>query len=94
MKIEDIRQRKRYYRGTDNRNEPRMIADKTIKPSVNHLTGNYEKGLSVSDVPDVEKYFAYMYEIEGTEIGEGSDGEPLLDLDSLKFIRWINRPKR
>ncbi len=31
-----------------------------------------------------------MYELTGKEIGTGSDGEPLLDTNTIKFTRWVN----
>lgn len=84
--------KKTYYRGTDNPNEKKLIEEKSIRPSINHITGKPEKGLSVSDVPSVSKYFNYMYSLTGDEIGSGSDGEPLLSLESVKFIKWIKSP--
>lgn len=78
-----------YYRGTNNRNEDKLIATETIHCSVNHLTNSKELGLSVSDVSSIKHYFKFMYELSGVEIGIGADGEPLLDITSLKFIRWI-----
>lgn len=83
--------RKHYFRGTNNSNEEALIKARTIRPSINHITGQREIGLSVSDVEDVGNYFKYMYELSGIEVGEGSDGEPLLDLDSIRFIRWIKK---
>jgi hypothetical protein len=80
-----------YYRGTDNLEEEKLVKNKTIRPSINHLTNKPEKGLSVSDTKSVGKHFKYMYSLTGKEIGEGSDGEPILDISSIKFIRWIKK---
>ena len=81
-----------YYRGTDNKDEEELVKSKKIKPSVNHINKKYENGLSVSDTDSVGKYFKYLYKVHGKEIGEGSDGEPLLDVESLKFVDWIKNP--
>ena len=93
---------KLYYRGTNNINEPQYIINGTFHLSKNHLTNKLEKGLSVADVFNNEsgisvsstyeqllKYFKYVYIVTGDEIGIGSDGEPLLDVKTLKFINWI-----
>jgi hypothetical protein len=80
-----------YYRGTNNINEPKLIHDKLIRPSKNHLSGNYEKGLSVSDTLHIAKFFKYVYKVSGKEIGLGSDGEPILDINTIKFIKWIKK---
>lgn len=81
-----------YYRGTNNPNEPELIRNKQIKLSHNHLTADNEAGLSVSDTIKIKRYFKYVYLVSGNEVGLGSDGEPLLDIQSLKFIKWIVRP--
>ena len=81
-----------YYRGTDNPKEQYLINTETIRPSINHVTGKPEIGLSVSDVPSISKYFRYMYSLHGDEVGIGSDGEPLLSLGSIEFIEWIKAP--
>ena len=80
-----------YYRGTNNIDEPVLIHKKLINPSKNHLSGNHEKGLSVSDTLHVAKFFKYVYKISGKEIGLGSDGEPILDINTIKFIKWIKK---
>lgn len=84
--------RKIYYRGTDNPDEENLVKTKTLRPSFNHVNNKQEIGISVSDVPDVKKFFKYMYQISGIEIGEGSDGEPLLDPKSVKFVTWVDKP--
>ena len=88
MKYREIHPSK-YFRGTNNREEEQLIKSKSLRPSINHLTGGKEKGISVSDVPIIGKYFKHMNMLSGTEIGQGSDGEPLLDPKTVKFIRWI-----
>ena len=81
-----------YYRGTNNKSEVDLIKSGEIRPSLNHLSKGYEKGLSVSDTDSVGKYFKYLYKLRGKEVGEGSDGEPLLDIGSLEFVKWIENP--
>jgi len=83
------KQRQIYYRGTDNKDEEYLVKDRTIQKSRNHLTGQIEAGLSVSDVPSVGRYFKHMYTLTGSEIGQGADGEPLLDIKTVRFIKWI-----
>ncbi|MDB4378628.1 minor capsid protein [bacterium] len=76
-----------YYRGTNNPDEIELVKAGTIRKSKNQLTGAYEEGLSVSDVEaPLKKYFKYTYRVTGKEVGLGSDGEPLLDVNSLKIV--------
>lgn len=78
-----------YYRGTNNPHEDQLVKTRQLRPSLNHLTNKREMGISVSDVPDVGNYFDFMYTLTGTEVGEGADGEPLLEPKSVEFIKWI-----
>lgn len=80
-----------YYRGTNNPDEDQLVRDKELRPSLNHITNKREKGISVSDVPDVGKYFRYLYKLTGKEIGIGADGEPLLDPTTVEFIGWVSK---
>jgi hypothetical protein len=82
---------KTYFRGTNNPKEDELVKSKELRPSLNHITGKRERGISVSDVPDVGNYFHYMYAITGSEVGEGADGEPLLDPKTIEFVKWIKR---
>lgn len=76
-----------YYRGTNNFNELTLIKNKSIKHSRNHLTNKLEKGLSVSDTPDILfNYFSIVYKIKGKEIDIGADGEPILDINTLELF--------
>lgn len=74
-----------FYRATNNKNEISLIKSGELKPSTNHLTGEVENGLSVWDRPE-NMGCDYSYKISGTVIGYGSDGEPVLDMLSLKPI--------
>lgn len=89
--LTEAAQRKTYYRGTNNPDEDRLVTTKSLRPSTNHITRQREVGISVSDVPDVGNHFKYLYKLSGIEIGEGSDGEPLLDPLSVIFIEWVKR---
>lgn len=83
-----------YIRGTNNKNEHMLINDGTIRRSKNSITGKEEIGLSVADpssIKNIEKYFNNIYEVYGKEIAIGSDGEPILDINKLKFKRWIKK---
>lgn len=86
--------KKVYYRGTDNPNEDKLVRSKTLRASTNNITKKPEAGISVSDVDTVGDYFDYLYTLTGTEIGLGSDGEPLLDPDSISFVKWVKRPDK
>lgn len=91
MKYDEIKKsNKIYYRGTNNPNEDQLVRNKQLRPSLNHITNKREKGISVSDVPDVGGYFDYLYTLTGDEIGLGADGEPLLDPTTIEFIQWIS----
>lgn len=79
-----------YYRGTDNISEPDLIKSGQLRNSTNKLTAKEESGVSVSDVPDVKAHFKHMYKVTGKEVGIGSDGEPLLDPKTMKFVNWVN----
>lgn len=90
MKYNEIeKSNKIYYRGTNNPNESQLVRTKQLRPSLNHITNKREQGISVSDVPDVGKYFNYLYTLTGKEIGIGADGEPLLDPTTIEFIGWV-----
>lgn len=83
-----------YYRGTDNPDEQELVTSGKLNPSINHETGKPEVGVSVSDVSSVGKYFKFLYKVSGKELQHlGSDGEPLLDPTSMKFIEWVKSPR-
>lgn len=74
-----------FYRATNNKNEISLINSGKLKPSVNHLSGENEEGLSVWDRPENVGH-DYTYKISGEIIGYGSDGEPILDMSTLNPI--------
>lgn len=88
----EAEQEKVYYRGTNNPDEEMLVRNRTLRASVNQVTKQPEKGISASDVPSVGEYFKYLYVLTGKEVGEGSDGEPLLDPSSVSFVRWVKQP--
>lgn len=74
-----------FYRSTNNKNEISLIKSGKLKPSMNHLSGEKEEGLSVWDRPENVGH-DYTYKISGTVVGFGSDGEPILDMSTLNPI--------
>ena len=73
-----------FYRATSSKKEAEYIRKGTIRPSVNHMTGKKEDGLSVWEI---SKYPSDILEkVSGDVIGIGSDGEPLLDVKTVKLL--------
>ena len=73
-----------FYRVTGNKKEIGYVRDGTIKPSVNHMTEETESGLSVWESP---KYAdKIMYRVKGDVIDIGADGEPILDVKTIKLL--------
>lgn len=77
-----------FYRVTSNPKDAEYIKAGKIRPSKNHMTGSYEDGLSVWERP--KYYDKYMERLSGEVIGIGSDGEPLLDVKTVKLLEPIN----
>jgi hypothetical protein len=77
-----------FYRATNNHNEIDLINANELKCSVNHADGYAEKGLSVTDHLGyaVMCGYKYCYRLQGDVIGIGSDGEPLLDVNTIQLI--------
>lgn len=77
-----------YFRFTNNPKEFDLVTNGEMMVSKNHSGGFSEKGLSVSDNPSYGMQgYKYGYRVDGDIIGYGSDGEPLLDIKSLKPIK-------
>lgn len=73
-----------YWRFTNNKNEINLIKDGNLRRSKNHVDNTYEKGLSVADGAHYGiRGYKYGYGINGNVIGNGSDGEPVLDIPTL-----------
>ena len=84
------RKDKHFYRVIGSDKEIEYIKKGTIRKSVNHMTGETEDGLSVWEIP---KYAGgKIIEITGDVISIGSDGEPLLDVSTIKFVKVIENP--
>ncbi|HQH46673.1 MAG TPA: hypothetical protein PLQ86_11965, partial [Candidatus Aminicenantes bacterium] len=71
-----------FYRKTNNRNEHKL---KDIV-SINHASGEREKGMSVSQHPYYPGY-KYTGVVTGDIVGFGSDGEPV-----IKNVKWLHKP--
>ena len=79
-----------FYRFTNNKNELSLIESGEIRPSKNHADGYSEAGLSVADGPHYGIFgHKYGYLVTGNVVGTGSDGEPLLDVKSIKPLSKI-----
>jgi len=76
-----------YLRSSNNKKDIQYLKEGSHKGSTNHHTGESEGGLSVAH--DFEVGGKYGAIVSGVEIGQGSDSEPLLDIESVKFVRKI-----
>lgn len=80
-----------FYRVIGSDKEIEYIKKGTIRKSINHMTGEMEDGLSVWEIP---KYGGgKIVELTGDVISIGSDGEPLLDVSTVKFVRVVDNEK-
>jgi hypothetical protein len=73
-----------YIRTNDHIEDYQHLVNGTHRGSINHATGEPEGGLSVARLPEYPAKYAYY--VQGEKIGEGTDGEPLLDLKTIKVI--------
>jgi hypothetical protein len=71
-----------FARSSNNPDDYNHIVNGTHCGSVNHATGEKENGLSVAYTPEFPA--KYMYFVTGVVCGTGSDGEPLLDVSTVK----------
>lgn len=85
-----------YVRVTNRAEDYRHLKEGTHRGSWNHRDDVAEDGLSVSKRPEFTA--KYVYIVQGQEIGEGTDGEPLLDIETarpvselMEYRKW--RPK-
>jgi hypothetical protein len=74
-----------FYRETNNPKEIELIKQGKIHLSKNHATGEKELGLSTWEKLNYTGQ-KYVYKISGIPIATGDDGEPVLDVKSLKAI--------
>lgn len=83
-----IRKEGHYYRVMGSDKELEYIKKGTIRPSVNHMTGKKEDGLSCWEYP---KYgTGSLVEVKGGLAAIGSDGEPVVDIATLEFVRKVD----
>lgn len=74
-----------FFRFTNNADELGLIARGQLRASTNHLDRTIERGLSVADGPHYSIHgYRHVYPVRGNVVGKGSDGEPLLALDTLQ----------
>ena len=86
--LSGARQEGHFYRVIGSDKEIEYIKKGTIRKSKNHMTGELEDGLSVWEIP---KYAGgKIVELTGDVISIGSDGEPLLDISTVKFVRVVD----
>lgn len=90
---DDINERPGHYvRFTRNRDEIKMIKAGTLRNSRNIRDGYSEAGLSVTDDYHYSMTgLPYCYELDGTVIGSGADGEPLIDLGSVTWTSEMHK---
>lgn len=77
-----------YWRATDDAAEPARIAARTQRASRDASTGRLERGLSVARHASygVGQGYALMYRVSGAVIATGADGEPVLDLATVRVV--------
>lgn len=89
--LSEARRDGHFYRVIGSDKEIEYIKKGTIRKSINHMTGEMEDGLSVWEIP---KYGGgKIVELTGDVISIGSDGEPLLDVSTVKFVRVVDNEK-
>ncbi len=81
-----------FWRGTNNTTEPEIAGSINSK---NHVTGQFEGGLSVSKSPATIWSYGYKsgYRVTGDVAGYGSDGEPVLKNVKVVDSKVIPRSK-
>jgi len=80
-----------YIRTSSNLDDLNHLKNGTHRGSRNWSTGESEGGLSVSKSP--EFYSDNMSLVSGKKIGDGSDSEPILDIDTVNYIDEFNFKK-
>ncbi len=73
-----------YIRVSYSEDDYAHIKKGTHRGSINHATGEEEGGLSVSKKAEIPADHAYL--VRGKKIGQGTDGEPLLDLATVEVV--------
>ncbi|KJS84982.1 MAG: hypothetical protein JM58_09440 [Peptococcaceae bacterium BICA1-8] len=73
-----------YVRVSDNPDDFIHLKNGTHRGSKNHWKGYEEVGLSVAKKADSDA--KYIYYVQGDKIAKGSDGEPILDVNTVKLV--------
>jgi hypothetical protein len=75
-----------FWRATNNAKEHELAASGALSVSMNHAEGSREAGLSVSNTLGYAGLNGYkgVYCVTGDVVGTGSDGEPVLDVKTVK----------
>jgi hypothetical protein len=73
-----------YIRMTNKIEDYEHVKNKTHRGSFNNATDEAEGGLSASKSPEFPAKYGYF--VKGKKIGNGTDGEPLLDLSTVEPI--------
>jgi hypothetical protein len=77
----------RYLRWSIDAKEIDLARKRTLRNSQNHRAKRPEAGVAVAEGPWVYgKTREHCYILEGTEVGRGSDAEPLLDRKSITVV--------
>lgn len=77
------------WRATNNPQEIKLARSGIELISVNHITGEKEKGLSVATGLHYAHFHKYAYQVQGRIVDFGSDGEPVLD--KIKVLSKRNK---
>ena len=86
--MEQTKEKGVFWRFTDNKTEQDLIKNGTFTRSKNHNENVMEKGISATESHYYGDFnrLKYGYKLTGEEISKGSDGEPVLDPKTIKFI--------
>ena len=86
-KLHEEKHGKGFWRSTNNAKEHELAKSGELKHSLNHVENFREEGLSVSNGLgySANHDYKHLYRVDGDKVGEGSDGEPLLDPKTIKF---------
>lgn len=77
-----------FFRGTNNKDEISLLESGKLRNSENHATGEKEDGVSVWDGMNYASH-KYTYKVTGEIVGQGADGEPVLDPKTMKVVGGI-----
>lgn len=76
-----------FWRFTNNPDEINLVKSGQIRNSIDHSSGNIEKGVSVSEHLGYSiAGYKHGYKVKGKVVGYGFDGEPLLDPSTIEVV--------